>query len=504
MTEQISFGRRTKQWADKHPNKPAIIFIEPNGSTHEYSWRFMDVRSNQIARFLADYGVNDQSHVVIGYPNCPEHYLVSLAVWKLGALAIPLRSKQPRHERDQILEIADPQVILADWDEPNYSVLPLSGLEKADDYSADPLPDIIAQPGKAIASGGSTGRSKLIVAPGPWAGEDESPIWEYMGFLPSMVHLVGGPLYHNAPYLFSHRGFFQGHTLILMARFDAALAVDLIEKYRVQFAYMAPIMMSRIAKLPDIEMRDLSSMHTLLHTAAPCPPWLKRAWINLIGGESVQELFAATEAVGVVTIRGDEWLEHEGSVGRPVPNCEMRILDPEGKECPIGEVGEIFMRWTDPDREPSYSYIGSDPAKMDNDGFSSVGDLGWVDEDGYLFVADRRVDMIISGGANVFPAEVEAVLTEHEAIADVAVIGLPDEEWGKRVHAAIQFKDDIEPVEISVLDNYCRERLMTYKVPKSYDFVEQLPRNSAGKLRRKALIEDRIHNIPIQFVGKQT
>ncbi|MFT5195192.1 MAG: bile acid-coenzyme A ligase [Candidatus Promineifilaceae bacterium] len=492
MTEQISFGRRAQQWADKHPDKAAIIFYPADTQqAQEFSWRTVVERSNQIARLLAQHGVDENSSVVIGLPNCPEHYLVSLAIWKLGALAIPLRSKQPRHERDQILELATPKVVVADWDEPDYTVLNLGDLQQANHLSAEPLPDIIAQPGKAIASGGSTGRSKLIVAPAPWVGEEESPIWEYMGFRPQMIHLMCGPLYHNAPYLFSHRGFFQGHTLILMERFDAAKAVDLIERHKVSFAYMAPIMMSRIAKLPGVEQRNLRSMRTLLHTAAPCPPWLKHAWINLIGGENLLELFAATEAVGIVTIRGDEWLEHEGSVGRPVPGCEMRILDPHGNECPTGDVGEIFMRWTDPDREPSYSYIGSDPAKSGGDGFSSVGDLGWVDEDGYLFVADRRVDMIISGGANVFPAEVEAVLTEHEAIADVAVIGLLDEEWGKRVHAVVQFKDGVEQPDASALNSYCRDRLMVYKVPKSYDFVERLPRNSAGKLRRTALVGDR-------------
>ncbi|MFK7806053.1 MAG: AMP-binding protein, partial [Anaerolineae bacterium] len=250
--ELISHGRRTAQWAEKHPDKAALIFVAEDGATEEFSWQFMSERSNQIARLLAEKGVDEHSHVVIGLPNSPEHYLVSLAIWKLGALAIPLRSKQPRHERDQILEISTPQIIVANWDEPNYQVLTLAEVQAADVYSADPLPDIISQPGKAIASGGSTGRSKLIVAPTPWALPEDAGVFDLLGIEPSMVHLVCGPLYHNAPYLFSHRGFFQGHTLVLMARFDAARVVDLIEKYQVSYAYMAPIMMSRIAKLPDI------------------------------------------------------------------------------------------------------------------------------------------------------------------------------------------------------------------------------------------------------------
>ena len=499
--ELISYGRRADSWAEKHPAKAALIFIPVSGEPAEHSWEFVSRRTNQIARLLAERGIDEDSRIVIGLPNCAEHYLVSIAAWKVGAMVIPQRSRQPVRARDEMLATAEPDLVIADWEGLAYPCMRIEELRDVDHFSAEPLPDIIANPGKALGSGGSTGRSKLIVTPGPWALAEGSAYPRLLGLDAGMVHLVCGPLFHNAPFLFSHRGFWHGHTLIIMERFAAARVVDLIEAYQVSYAYMAPIMMSRIAKLPGVKERNLRSMRTLLHTAAPCPPWLKHAWFDLIGPENVLELFAATEAVGICLIRGDEWLEHEGSVGKPILICEMKIRGADGSELPAGEIGEIFMRRTDV--VASYDYIGAEPARTDDEGYISVGDMGWVDEEGYLYIADRRVDLIISGGANVFPAEVEAALTEHEAIADVAVIGIPDEEWGKRVHAVVQFKAEVEPPSVAELNQFCRERLLPYKAPKSYDFMVELPRNAAGKLRRSSLILDRagatsINILPVQ------
>jgi bile acid-coenzyme A ligase len=264
-----------------------------------------------------------------------------------------------------------------------------------------------------------------------------------------------------------------------MEKFDAAQAVDAIERYKVNFCFMAPTMIQRIVALEGVEKRDFSSFQGMYHTAAPCPPWLKREWMKLLGPEKVFEAFGATEGVGATVIRGDEWLEHPGSLGKP-QGCDMKILDENGQEVSQGEVGEIFMRpHTD---EETYDYIGSDRAKSTTDGFVSVGDMGWVDAEGYLFLADRRVDLIITGGANVYPAEVEAALSEHEQIGDVVVIGVPDEDWGKRVHAVIQPVDYDRPPSVAELDAHCRERLMSYKVPKSYEFMREVPRLPSGKI----------------------
>jgi bile acid-coenzyme A ligase len=243
--------------------------------------------------------------------------------------------------------------------------------------------------------------------------------------------------------------------------------------------------MQRIAALPDLGARDFSSVEAVASTGAPCPPWLKRTWIGLVGARQVTEIFGATEFLGFTIIRGDEWLEHPGSVGLPF-GTELRILDEAGCEVPPGEVGEIFMRRQPPVAE-TYRYLGAAPVTTTPDGFSSVGDLGWVDKLGYLFLADRRTDLIITGGANVYPAEVEAALTEHPDVADVVVIGVPDHEWGKRVHAVVQPRLGLIPPTPAALDRHCRERLVAYKAPKTYEFVTDFPRNDAGKIQRSAL-----------------
>jgi bile acid-coenzyme A ligase len=247
--------------------------------------------------------------------------------------------------------------------------------------------------------------------------------------------------------------------------------------------------MQRIAALPDIRSSDLSSLRAVASGAAPSPAWLKRFWFELVGPEHVTELYGASEANGRTIIDGNEWLAHPGSVGRPFAS-EVRILDPFGTELSPGEVGEIFMRNQPPVAEP-YRYLGSPPAAATPDGFASVGDLGWMDEQGYLYIADRRVDMIVSGGANVYPAEVEAALSEHMGVADVVVIGLPDPEWGKRVHAVIQPRDASQPPSASDLKAFCRERLAAYKAPRTYEFVLDFPRSDAGKIQRSAMVAER-------------
>jgi bile acid-coenzyme A ligase len=479
--------------AKAHPDKPAIVFVPKEGHReHRHiSWHDLDCASNQVARVMQIQGVDEQSMVVVGMWNRPEHYLATIAAWKLGALVLPLRGEMPANERDQILELGNPRLVVSDWDNVPYpNISPDDMLRRAQQQSPEILPDVIPNPGKSIGSGGSTGRSKIIVDPTPWAripGEIELGGAD-IGFRSEQVHLVAGPLYHNSPFTISHLGLFEDHTLIVMEKFDAATAVDLIEQYQVNFCFMAPTMMSRIVKLPGVTTRDFSSFQGMYHSAAPCPPWLKREWMSLLGPEKVFEAFGATEAVGATVIRGDEWLEHPGSLGKPA-GCDMKILDAEGNEVPSGDVGEIFMRpHTD---APTYQYIGSAPAKTTDDGFASVGDMGWVDKEGYLFLADRRVDLIITGGANVYPAEVEATLTEHPEVGDVAVIGVPDDDWGKRVHAVIQPRDYLAPPSVAELDAHCRERLMSYKVPKSYEFTAELPRQPSGKIRRTAMVKER-------------
>lgn len=465
------------------------MFAAREGSEQVLTRADLERRSNQVARRLAAAGVKAGDMVAIGLRNSPAHYVASLALWKLGACVLPLSPALPEIGRNQILEVAGARAAIADWDSATFTE---ADIESADDLSDAPLADVISQPGKAIGSGGSTGRPKVIVDPRPWAGVPGEFARAYnptCGMQPAQVQLVAAPLYHNVPFLRSHLGLFEQHTLVVMERFDPERAVDLIERHRVSFGFLVPTMMRRMLRVADIEQRDFSHVSALAHSAAPCPEWLKRAWLDLVGPEHLYETYGASEMEGMTWIRGDEWLRHPGSVGRP-SGFDLRIVDEAGGECPVGEVGQIYMR--DPRHAgPPFVYLGGPPPTATADGFLTAGDLGWVDDDGYLYLADRRVDLIISGGANVYAAEVEGVLARHPAIEDVAVIGLPDADLGKRVHAVVQPVDASAAPSSADLSAFAREFLPAYKVPRSFELVQSLPRNEAGKIQRSALVAER-------------
>jgi bile acid-coenzyme A ligase len=489
---RLSFGRRLGDLAARRPDQVVLHHVTAGGESSRWTRGDFDRLSNRLARRLSRLGVAPGDMVVIGLPNTPEHLAVAHAAWKLGAAALPISARSPVDERTALLDLAAPAVVVADWPEAaaHPVVTPEALVSESAALDDRPLPDRVSSPGKAIGSGGSTGRPKLIVDPNPWAFRPGELVERFgvLGFRSGQRQLLAGPLYHNAPFLWAHFGLFEEGTLVLMERFDAARAVDLIERERIEWCLLVPTMMRRMALLPGVRERDLGSLEAVYHTAGPCPPWVKRAWIDLVGAERVVEAYGSTENVGAAFIRGDDWLRHPGSVGRPL-GCRFRVQDAAGRSLPPGEVGEI---WSRPDAEgPTFLYRGSPPVPATADGFRTVGDLGWLDSEGYLYLADRRVDLIVSGGANVYPLEVEAALSDHPAVADVAVIGLPDPEWGKRVHAVIQPDPGAPAPAAAELAAHCRKRLSPYKVPKSFELVAALPRNEAGKLRRELLVQER-------------
>lgn len=492
MGTPVSFGRRIADLARLHPEATAITLARQDGSEDPLAWATLDRWVNRVARLMAARGVGPATMVCVGIHNSLEHYIATIAAWRCGACVLPLSPRMPDHEFSGIVGLLDTRFVVADRDGADLAKAAITALRAGGAWSGDDLPDVTAHPGKAIGSGGSTGRSKIIVDPKPWARvPGEITDIARIGFRSGDVQLVAGPLYHNSPFTWSHYGLFEDQPLVVMERFDPARAVDLIERHRCAFMFFPPIMLLRISRLPDLATRDLSSIHMIFQTAAACPVWLKRFWIDRIGPEHLVEAYGSSEAIGQTQMGGVEWLAHPGSVGRPNPaNCTMKILDPDFNEVPAGTVGEIFFR---PLRhpEPTYRYIGSPPARATPDGYASVGDLGYADEEGYLFIVDRRVDMIVSGGANIYPAEVEAALTEHPAIADAAVIGLPDDEWGRRVHAVIETVDPAEIPAEADLAAWLRQRLTSYKLPKTYEFTPALPRDPSGKIRRSALVSER-------------
>ena len=299
--------------------------------------------------------------------------------------------------------------------------------------------------------------------------------------------LVVSPLYHTNGFA-CHLWLQTGKPLVVMERFDAERVVDAIERHRVNYTIMVPTMLQRIARLPGVEKRDFSSFDSVLYGAAPIADWVVRAWFDLVGPEHFFFSYGGTERFGICMCSGVEWLEHPGTVGVP-QNSELRILDEDGKDLPPGEVGEIFMRSLA--LGAPAEYVGAPPAQGTDDGFKSYGDMGWVDDDGFLFIADRRVDMVVTGGANVWPAEVEAALTEHEGVRDAVVIGLADPEWGRRVHAIVEPVDPGNPPTDDDLRAFCRERLTPYKVPKTFEIVAGALHSEAGKVNRSALVAER-------------
>jgi bile acid-coenzyme A ligase len=421
-------------------------------------------------------------------PNSVEFVEACIACWKAGAVPQPVSAAMPPLELQGIVELANPPLVIARGDIPlDRPIVDVDVLiAEADDDG--PLPTVISPAYKAPASGGSTGRPKLIVS--AQAGVVEpfgSMVWKHR---PGGIVLMPGPMYHNGPFTSAMAGLLNGSTMVLMPRFDAESVLKLVEEHRATWVYLVPAMMSRIWRLPD-EVRasyDLSSLETVWHLAAPCPPWLKEAWIDWVGPEVLMELYAGTEAQAGTIISGTEWLAHRGSVGK-VLYGEMMIQGPDGEELPPGTVGEVFMRRA-PGQGPSYRYIGAE-ARTRGD-WESLGDIGWMDEDGYLYLADRRTDMILVGGSNVYPAEVEAALDEHAQVASSAVIGLPDPDLGQVVHAIIQPATGLDDVDLDDLRRHLAERLVRYKQPRTFELVREPLRDDAGKVRRSQLLADRV------------
>jgi bile acid-coenzyme A ligase len=466
---------------DRKPaNAPALT--HPEGVL---SWSELEARANRRAHLLRDAGVVPGDVVTLSIPNSNAVYETSFAIWKLGATPNVIASKLPPAEIRAIVDLVKPKVVVG------LESGPLSGAKfipvDADlsGFSPEPISAPPARYWKAMTSGGSTGRPKVIVDHRPAVWNLEDIIY---GQRADGCVLNPGPLYHNAPYTLTHVALFSGSHLVGMRRFDAAEALRLIQQYRVNWVSFVPTMMNRIWNLPDRETFDISSLELVWHMAAPMPPALKEQWIHWLGGDRLWELYGGTEGQGVTVISGTEWLRKRGSVGKIYGNAKVKAFDESGRECAPGEIGEIYF-WPAEGPGSTYHYVGAEPKV--HRGWESIGDIGWIDEDGYVFLADRRTDLILRGGANIYPAEIEAALYGHSDVETAVVIGLPDADLGARVHAIVQPKTGVEP-SVASFSEFLAERLALYKLPESYEFVEQALRDDAGKVRRSALRLERI------------
>ncbi len=478
----MSFGRAIAWLAEQDPERPAVVHAGVVLCRRE-----LEARANRLARVFQDRAVEGGDLVTIALPNGADFLVSALAAWKLGATPQPISARLPEKERHAIVELAQPALVIG-ADSGEYGELPTlpPGFEPDAGVSDAPLPDRTPRHARCVTSGGSTGRPKLILERGPGICDPE--IAEN-GMQPGGVTLVPGPLYHAGPFITCWQCLFSGGTAVLMTRFDPHQALALIEEHRVDWVLFVPTMMQRIWRLPEAERtrHDLSTLHRVMCTGAPSPAWLKRAWIEWLGPEKIWEAFGGSEHIAGCVISGGEWLEHPGSVGKPPPDRTVRILDEHGQECSPGEIGELWLM-PPGGRGSTYRYIGAE-AQADAEGWETLGDMGYFDADGYLYLVDRKTDMIVTGGSHVYPAEVEAALDAHPAVRSSAVIGLPDDDLGQRIHAIV---DAPNGVDEETLRTHLGAELVRYKIPRSFEFVGEVLRDDAGKLRRVALREARL------------
>jgi long-chain acyl-CoA synthetase len=498
--------------ATTHPDKPAIVLADTG---HTVTYAELDERSLRLAHVFADAGLAEGDHVAFLSDNTPEVFEVYWAALRSGLYVTGINHHLAPDEVAYIVNDCGAQALVVSAAKADLAAAVVEqtpavalrlvfggeipghdGYEKAlAAASADPLP---RQPRGAdmLYSSGTTGRPKGIkpALPGREVHEPGDlfvAVFATMyGFGPDTVYYSPAPTYHAAPLRFGGIVQSLGGTLVMARKFDAEDALVAIERYGVTHSQWVPTMFVRMLKLPDgvRDRYDVSSLRVAVHAAAPCPVDVKQQMIDW-WGPILQEYYSSTEGNGVTLIDSKQWMEKPGSVGRAGLGV-IHICDDGGRELPAGEIGTVFFeRDTVPfvyHNDPGKTRAGQHP---EHENWSTTGDVGYVDGDGFLFLTDRKAFMIISGGVNIYPQEVEDCLTLHPKVFDVAVIGIPDPEMGEQVKAVVQPAEGVETgteLEEELLA-FVRERIARYKAPRSIDFTADLPRSATGKLVKHEL-----------------
>ncbi|MEB3980505.1 AMP-binding protein [Mycobacterium sp. 663a-19] len=474
-------GTQISALAELAPDEPAVTCDGLTLTRAE-----LDASTNRLARAYAEHGVGVGDYVTMVLPNSVEWIQAAVACWKLGAVPQPLSARLPDAELHGLLELRPP-ALLVGREHPEFPSVPV-GFTPDPALSDAALPEAVSPVWKAMGSGGSTGRPKLIES----GGDSRIPaaIGYPLGAQEGDTTMVPVPLSHNTGFTTATIALLMRHHLVLMSRFDPHQFLRLITEHRVTFLTTVPTIMQRALPVyrADPGSYDLSSIRRFWHLGAPCPPAVKQAWIDLLGPEKVWELYGGTELQALTFISGEQWLTHRGSVGVVVAG-EMKVLDDDGNPCPPGVVGEIYMRPA-PGSPPTYRYVGA-RAKT-RDGWDSLGDLGYFDEDGFLYLSDRRVDMFTVGGRNVYPAEIENALSAHPEVMSCLVVGVPHEDLGQVPYALVHTADG-SALDAAGVQEFLREHIASYKVPPSPDFIEFVDtplRDDAGKARRSAVRDE--------------
>jgi bile acid-coenzyme A ligase len=459
-------------------------------SHHDLSWGGLEYKANQRAHQFKKAGVKPGDPVVIGVGTSLEFFEISFAIWKVGAWACPMSPSMTATEMAATLELLQPSLIVADEGDWPVGITRLPARVSLLEFDGGSFAE--AEPfkfWKAILSGGSTGRPKIIVDHSPALFDTDMVKTQALEQRLDEVTLITSPLHHNLGFAVAHAGLMLGNRVILTPRFDARETVRLIEHYNVNVMALVPTMMHRIWNevKHDPGQHTFPSLRAMYHGAAATPQWLKHCWLDWLGPERVWELYGSTEFRLVSFVGGHAWKARPGSVGKVGLSYDVRVLREDGSDCEPGEVGEIAFK-NEPGVSPSYHYIGSEPREAQG-GWQLSGDLGWLDEDGYLFIADRRVDMIIRGGVNIFPTEIEAAIDRFPGVETSVVLGLENDELGQQVHAIVHACD--ESIDLQALHAHLGKVLSRHKLPRTYELTFTSLRDEAGKVRRIDLRADR-------------
>ena len=504
LESSIANGMLVAYHAERMPDTNAILsqygdrtFAELNGN------------ANRLVRLLESHGIGAGDAVAVVTKNRPEFIEALVATQRSGIRFTPINYHLKGEEIGYIVDNCEARALIADASlgEPVQEVpehaphatlrLSVGGdIAGYTDYATaianldDTDIDAPSLGGTMLYTSGTTGRPK-----GVYRKERApiAPIWENSPGLyrpGEDCELLTGPAYHAAPLLINIvQPLWSGVGIVMMDRWDAEETLALIEQHKITHTHMVATMFHRLLTLPEpVRNRyDVSSMRFLIHGAAPCPVHVKQAMIEWFG-PIIWEYYAATEGGGGFIVGSEEWLTKPGTVGKPGPEFDNKILDDDGNEVGVGEVGTIYMRAPDVGRFEYFKDADKTGRSYRGDYFT-LGDMGYFDEDGYLFLTGRTAELIISGGVNIYPQEVDSELLKHDAVLDVCTIGVPNDEWGEEVKSVVQLQPGIEPSDALTDDliDWARERLANFKCPRSIDYVAELPRSAAGKIQRRVV-----------------
>ena len=498
-------------YAQSQPDKPGIIDDKPDGTVVMWTYAELEAQSNRVANLLVSLGAGPGTKVLWCGPNSPEVVAVMNATRKIGAVAVPLNYRLTPQEALYVINHSDAEVAYVDCEHvPMVAALrgQLAGVRHiiavggpapdglltdadiaATSADAPDVGDAAGAGGTMIYTSGTTGKPKGAVRPGPPDPEVLGALLNLFGYRPDDIYITSGPLYHSGPSAFMGAGLLYGQTIIVQRKFDAEDWLRLVDTYKATSTFSAPALIRMICALPT-EVKDRygrSSMRVMVANAAPWSYALKQRYVADFPPGSLFEVYGSTE-LGVDTVlMPEDQMRKPASCGKPAPGIEIKLFDDDGTEVTgtgPDHPGEVFVR-SKGAFDTYYKNRASYESNSRGD-FHTVGDIAYWDDEGYLYICDRKTDMIISGGMNIYPAEIEAVLEQHPGIYDVAVFGIPSPEWDEVVHATV-VRSPGSSLTSEEITAFAREHLASYKVPRSVDFADELPRTGSGKVLKRQL-----------------